>query len=167
MGDQLHGKCTIEGASHLVKLLIVDDQKGIRRLLTEVFSEYGYEIESYSNGIKALEIIPVFKPDLVIMDVKMPGMNGIDVLKKLREADQDVQVIMMTAYGDQQYVSQAEELGVAGFIIKPFDLDELKRQVGEILKDKNFLAPADGYSSWQPGRKDFTAGPHFGGPVFI
>jgi len=60
----------------LLKLLIVDDQRGIRRLLTEVFMEYGYEIESCSNGLKALETIPEFDPDLIIMDVKMPGMNG-------------------------------------------------------------------------------------------
>ncbi len=122
----------------MLKLLIVDDQKGIRRLLTEVFSEYGYEIESCGNGLKALEIIPQFKPDLIIMDVKMPGMNGIDVLKKLRETDKGSKVIMMTAYGDQHYVNQAEALGVARFIIKPFDLIELKAQVGEILKDKDF-----------------------------
>lgn len=122
----------------MLKLLIVDDQKGIRRLLTEVFSEYGYEIESCGNGTKALELIPVFKPDLVIMDVKMPGMNGIDVLKKVREKDKDIRVIMMTAYGDQHYIDQADNLGVARFIIKPFDLNELKVQVGEILKDKDF-----------------------------
>jgi len=124
----------------LLKLLIVDDQKGIRRLLTEVFLEYGYDIESCGNGIKALEVIPQFKPDLIIMDVKMPGMNGIDVLKKLREKDKDIQVIMMTAYGDQYYVNQAEELGIAGFIIKPFDLNALKQQVGELLGDKTFWA---------------------------
>lgn len=122
----------------MLKLLIVDDQKGIRRLLTEVFLEYGYEIESCANGIRALEVIPEFKPDLIIMDVKMPGMNGIDVLRKLRDTDKDIRVIMMTAYGDQHYVNQAEALGVARFIIKPFDLNELKIQVGEILKDKDF-----------------------------
>lgn len=122
----------------MLKLLIVDDQKGIRRLLTEVFLEYGYEIESCGNGIKALEMIPEFKPDLIIMDVKMPGMNGIDVLKKLRETDKDSRVIMMTAYGDQHYVNQAETLGVARFIIKPFDLNELKAQVEEILHDRDF-----------------------------
>lgn len=122
----------------MLKLLIVDDQRGIRRLLTEVFSEYGYEIESCSNGVKALETIPVFNPDLIIMDVKMPGMNGIDVLKKIRETDKERKVIMMTAYGDQHYVNQAEALGVARFIIKPFDLNDLKTQVAEILKDKDF-----------------------------
>ena len=122
----------------MLKLLIVDDQRGIRRLLTEVFLEYGYEIESCSNGIKTLETIPEFDPDLIIMDVKMPGMNGIDVLKKIRETDSERKVIMMTAYGDQHYVNQAEALGVARFIIKPFDLNELKTQVSEILKDKDF-----------------------------
>lgn len=127
-----------EGESRLLKLLIVDDQKGIRRLLTEVFLEYGYEIESCANGIKALELIPEFQPDLIIMDVKMPGMNGIDVLRKIRETDKELKVIMMTAYGDQHYVNQAEALGVARFIIKPFDLNELKKQVGEILIDKDF-----------------------------
>lgn len=122
----------------MLRLLIVDDQKGIRRLLTEVFLEYGYEIDSCANGIKALEVIPEFKPDLIIMDVKMPGMNGIDVLKKLRETDKDIRVIMMTAYGDQHYINQAETLGVARFLIKPFDLNELKEQVEEILQDKKF-----------------------------
>lgn len=122
----------------MLKILIVDDQKGIRRLLTEVFLEYGYEIEACGNGGKALEIIPAFKPDLIIMDVKMPGMNGIDVLKKIRETDNETKVIMMTAYGDQHYINQAEALGVERFIIKPFDLNDLKKQVGEILKDKDF-----------------------------
>ncbi len=124
----------------MLKIMIVDDQKGIRRLLTEVFLEYGYEIESCSSGNKALEIIPEFNPDLIIMDVKMPGMNGIDVLKKLRETDRERKVIMMTAYGDQHYVNQAEALGVARFIIKPFDLNDLKTQVSEILKDEDFRA---------------------------
>lgn len=122
----------------MLRILIVDDQKGIRRLLTEVFLEYGYEIESCANGAKALELIPEFEPDLVLMDVKMPGMNGIDVLKKIRENDQELRVIMMTAYGDQHYVNQAEELGVAKFLIKPFDLNDLKKQVGEIMSDKDF-----------------------------
>ena len=121
-----------------MKLLIVDDQKGIRRLMTEVFSEYGYEIESCASGMAALAAIPTFKPDLIIMDVKMPGMNGIEVLKKLRETDKESRVILMTAYGDQHYMAQAEDLGVAKFIIKPFDLNDLKIQVEEILQDKAF-----------------------------
>ncbi|MCM1565922.1 MAG: response regulator [Dehalobacter sp. 4CP] len=117
----------------MLKMLIVDDQNGIRRLLTEVFLEYGYEIESCGSGIKALEIIPEFQPDLIIMDVKMPGMSGIEVLTKLRETNCKSRVIMMTAYGDQIFYKQAEELGVSGFVVKPFDLNELKKQVGEII----------------------------------
>ncbi len=121
-----------------MKILIVDDQKGIRRLLTEVFSDHSYEIESCSNGIAALEIISRFKPDMIIMDVKMPGMSGIDVLKKIRDTDRHVRVVMMTAYSDQHYINEAEDLGVAKFIIKPFDLNQLKGQVEEILDDQDF-----------------------------
>ncbi|MFA6807395.1 MAG: response regulator [Eubacteriales bacterium] len=122
----------------MLKILIVDDQKGIRRLLIEVFKDYGYDIESCDNGVKALDIISEFEPDLIIMDVKMPGMNGIDVVKKLREDNNDVGIILMTAYGDKRYVDQAAKLGVDRFVIKPFDLDDLKKQVGELAKDKDF-----------------------------
>ncbi len=116
------------------RILIVDDQIGIRRLLTEVFREYGYQIETCSSGMKALEIMTEFKPDLVLMDVKMPGMNGIDVLKRIREDnDSQIKVILMTAYGDQQHMNKAEELGVDRFIIKPFDINELKEQVNAVL----------------------------------
>jgi len=72
---------------------------------------------------------------MIIMDVKMPGMNGIEVLKKLREINQNVKVIMMTAYGDQHYINEAEGLGIVRFIIKPFDLTELKKQVEEIVEN--------------------------------
>lgn len=122
----------------MLKLLIVDDQKGIRRLLSEVFQEYGFAIESCANGMKALELIPEFMPDLLIMDVKMPGLSGIEVLRKIRQTDMQLRVILMTAYGDQYFLDESEALGVAKFIIKPFDLNELKKQVDEILQDKEF-----------------------------
>ncbi|ADY57559.1 response regulator receiver protein [Syntrophobotulus glycolicus DSM 8271] len=119
------------------RILIVDDQVGIRRLLTEVFKDCGYEIETCASGVKALEIMSEFKPDLLLMDVKMPGMNGIDVLKKIREEnDRQIKVIMMTAYGDQEHINTAEELGVVGFIIKPFDINELREQIKDVLREK-------------------------------
>lgn len=117
----------------MAKLLIVDDQKGIRTLLTEVFEASGHATNACGTGLQALETIPAFQPDLVIMDVKMPGMSGIDVLKRLRELAHPCQVILMTAYGEQHYVDQASDLGVARFITKPFDLNELKKQVEALL----------------------------------
>ncbi|MDR1604416.1 MAG: response regulator [Gracilibacteraceae bacterium] len=121
----------------MIKLLIVDDQKGIRRLLQEVFSESGYDIETCANGLRALELITEFDPDLVIMDIKMPGLSGIDVLRRLRATDPKRPVMMMTAYGEQHYVDEAQSLGVVNFINKPFDIDELKAYVGEALFDKD------------------------------
>jgi len=109
-----------------VKLLIVDDQKGIRKLLIEVFAKYSNEIEECANGQAALEIIPRFKPDLIIMDVKMPGMSGFDVLKKLREKGNQTRVVLMTAYSDPNYLDCAKALGVEKFLFKPFDINELK-----------------------------------------
>ncbi|NLL53017.1 MAG: response regulator [Peptococcaceae bacterium] len=116
-----------------MKLLIVDDQKGIRRLLTEVFLEYSNEIEVCANGIEALELIPTFNPDLVIMDVKMPGMSGFDVLKELREKGNPTQVVLMTAYSDPNYLEQAKVLGVERVLLKPFDLNELKAHIRQIM----------------------------------
>ncbi|MDR0433733.1 MAG: response regulator [Gracilibacteraceae bacterium] len=121
----------------MVKLLIVDDQKGIRQLLREVFSESGYNIETCADGLRALELIAEFDPDLVIMDIKMPGLNGIDALRRLRATDARRQVIMMTAYGEQRYMDEARALGVVNFVSKPFDIDELKTLVGKALFDKD------------------------------
>jgi two-component system response regulator (stage 0 sporulation protein F) len=121
----------------VVKLLIVDDQKGIRQLLREVFSESGYDIETCANGSRALELVAEFEPDLVLMDIKMPGLSGIDALRRLRDAGDKRHVIMMTAYGEQHYVDEAQALGVANFINKPFDIDELKARVGEVLFEKD------------------------------
>jgi two-component system response regulator (stage 0 sporulation protein F) len=115
----------------------VDDQKGIRRLLQEVFSESGYDIETCANGLRALELITEFDPDLVLMDIKMPGLNGIDALRRLRVTDARRPVIMMTAYGEQHYLDEAKALGVVNFVNKPFDIDELKALVGKVLFDKD------------------------------
>ncbi|MGI5902139.1 MAG: response regulator [Desulfitobacteriia bacterium] len=115
-----------------MRLLIVDDQKGIRMLLTEVFSGHCEAIESCSNGIAALELIPKFNPDLILLDVKMPGMNGIEVLKRLRDTNRRVKVVLMSAYSDRHFVQETTDLDVAALIMKPFDLKELKNKIAEI-----------------------------------
>jgi two-component system response regulator (stage 0 sporulation protein F) len=122
----------------MVKLLVVDDQKGIRQLLAEVFAESGYDIATCADGYRALEVIAEFDPDLILMDIKMPGLSGIDTLRKLRETDSARKVIMMTAYGERRYMDEANALGVCHFIYKPFDIDELKVQVGTVLYEKDF-----------------------------
>ncbi|MCD8500664.1 MAG: response regulator, partial [Bacillaceae bacterium] len=78
------------------KILIVDDQFGIRVLLNEIFKKDGYETFQAASGLQALEIVGKDRPDLVILDMKIPGMDGIEILRRLKKFDSSIQVIMMT-----------------------------------------------------------------------
>jgi len=115
------------------KILVVDDQLGVRRLLLETFREDQHEVEMAANGAEALELLKRYGPDLILMDMKMPGMNGIETLRQIRVSDRSVGVIMMTAYGDAQNMEQAKDLGILYYMSKPFDLFELRDRVRQIL----------------------------------
>lgn len=125
---------TGERGQFMANILVVDDQMGVRRLLFETFKEEGHLVKMAENGNEALRVLEGYKPDLIIMDMKMPEMNGIDTLKEIRTFNQDVQVIMMTAYGDAQTMERAQEQGVRHYISKPFDLFELRDVVRDLLK---------------------------------
>jgi two-component system response regulator (stage 0 sporulation protein F) len=116
------------------KLLIVDDQNGIRVLLTEVFSSEGYQTFQASNGKLALEIVRNEKPDLVLLDMKIPGMDGLEILKHIKKIDSGIKVIMMTAYGELDMIKEATELGALTHFTKPFDIDDLRIEVHRQLK---------------------------------
>ncbi|GFR37214.1 sporulation initiation phosphotransferase F [Insulibacter thermoxylanivorax] len=115
------------------KLLIVDDQNGIRVLLMEVFNSEGYETFQASNGRLALEIVKDKQPDLVLLDMKIPGMDGLEILKQIRKIDTEIKVIMMTAYGELDMIKEAMELGALAHFTKPFDIDELRIAVNKLL----------------------------------
>jgi two-component system response regulator (stage 0 sporulation protein F) len=117
------------------KLLIVDDQNGIRILLTEVFNSEGYETFQASNGRLALDIVRDEKPDLVLLDMKIPGMDGLEILKQIRKIDKEIKVIMMTAYGELDMIKEAMELGALSHFTKPFDIDELRHAVNGLFDD--------------------------------
>ncbi|AET70919.1 response regulator with CheY-like receiver, AAA-type ATPase, and DNA-binding domains [Desulfosporosinus orientis DSM 765] len=117
----------------VAKILVVDDQLGVRRLLFETFREDQHEVEMAADGEEAVQLLNTFKPDLILMDMKMPGMNGIETLRQIRALDRQVGVIMMTAYGDAQNMEQAKELGILHYLSKPFDLFELRERVRDIL----------------------------------
>ncbi|WAA12198.1 response regulator [Fervidibacillus halotolerans] len=116
------------------KILIVDDQFGIRILLNELFQKEGYETFQASNGAKAIEYVKNNRPNLVLLDIKIPGMDGIDILKKLKEIDANIKVIMMTAYGELDMIQEAMELGALSYFTKPFDIDEIKDTVKKYLE---------------------------------
>lgn len=116
------------------KILIVDDQMGIRILLSEVFRKEGYETFLAANGKEALEILQSDKPDLVLLDMKIPGMDGLEILRRIRQVNTTIKVIMMTAYGELDMIQEALALGALRHFTKPFDIDEIRFEVNDILQ---------------------------------
>jgi two-component system response regulator (stage 0 sporulation protein F) len=121
------------------KVLIVDDQNGIRILLMEVFSSEGYKTFQAANGKMALEIVRSDSPDLVLLDMKIPGMDGLEILKHIKEVNPEIKVIMMTAYGELDMIKEATDLGALMHFTKPFDIDEMRAAVNLQLKSGNVL----------------------------
>lgn len=115
------------------KILIVDDQYGIRILLNEVLQKVGYDIFQAANGVQALEIAKEHSPDLVLLDMKIPGMDGIEILKRMKEYDPTIAVIIMTAYGELDMIQRAKDLGAITHFAKPFDIDDIRNAVSKYL----------------------------------
>lgn len=118
--------------SEQLKLMIVDDQYGIRILLSEVFQKEGYRTFQVSNGQQALEITKKNRPDIVLLDMKIPGMDGLEILRELKQLDSQVRVILMTAYGEFDLIREALDLGAIAHFAKPFDIDELIAKAAEL-----------------------------------
>lgn len=118
------------------KVLVIDDQPGIRRLLVEVLTEEGYNVVTASNGYEGVQQVKDTNPDLILMDMKMPGMDGIETLRELKRIGQASRVIMMTAYGELELINQAQQLGAYAYITKPFDIINLCEMVSRQITGK-------------------------------
>ena len=116
------------------KILVVDDQFGIRILLNEVLQKEGYDTYQAANGLQALEILNDHVPDLVLLDMKIPGMDGIEILKRMKVLQPDIKVIIMTAYGELDMIQEAMDLGALTHFAKPFDIDDIRNAVAKHLK---------------------------------
>ncbi|TYR80194.1 response regulator [Priestia megaterium] len=119
------------------KILIVDDQYGIRILLTEVLQKEGYQTFQAANGFQAIDIAKEQSLDLVLLDMKIPGMDGIEILKRLKQYDETIKVIIMTAYGELDMIQEAKDLGALTHFAKPFDIDEIRKVVREYIPLKS------------------------------
>lgn len=120
-------------------LLIVDDESGIRQVLTVVFEREKHRVRTAENGRVALSLLHEEPADLILSDVKMPDMNGIELLRAAREMLPDVAVIMMTAFATVETAREAFKLGADDFVQKPFDIDELKLVVQKALEKQSLL----------------------------
>ena len=98
-----------------IKILVVDDEADARDLFKDLFSRKGYDVESASGGIEALEMVDKIGADVVLLDIRMPVMDGIEVLSKLRQKKSELPVVMLTAYGyDDNLINKALEFGASG-----------------------------------------------------
>ena len=113
------------------KILLVDDEDSIHLLYREELEEEGYEVHSALSGEDALDQLKIISPDLVILDINMPGMNGIDVLRQIKESNPDLPVILSSAY--QEFKQDLSTWASDDYIVKSSNLDELKAAVKKHL----------------------------------
>ena len=113
----------------MVKLLVADDEQKICRLLENFFAERGFEVLLAHDGKTALSRIREERPHLIFLDLHMPGLNGLDVLKEAKAVDETIKVIIITAVEDEETIRMARSLGASDYVIKPFSLEYLKEEV--------------------------------------
>src|SRR5690349_19212214 len=118
----------------MANLLIVDDELGMRQFLTHLLQREGHTVRVAEQGQQALALMRELAPDLIISDIRMPDMNGVDLLRAARALLPEVEVIMMTAFANVDTAREAFLLGAYDFVQKPFDNDLLKETVARALQ---------------------------------
>ena len=127
---------------HLITLLLVEDDKVIRNVYAQLLDRIVSKVVTASNGEEGYDSFIEHSPDLILTDIKMPVMNGLDMINKIRSHNKQVRVIIMSAYGESRFFLKAIESGVKGFLTKPINISKLQEiileQVKDILLEKNF-----------------------------
>ncbi len=113
----------------LGRILVVDDEENVVEVLSEYFGGQGYTVATASNGEEALRTLPDFRPSVLLLDVRMPGIDGVEVLRRVRAADKSVAVIMVTANEDVELARETLKLGAFDYVAKPFDFSYLDQAV--------------------------------------
>lgn len=124
------------------RVLVIDDEKNIRMILAKCLSYEGYIVDTAEDGKSGIEKFKNGKYDIVLLDMKMPGLTGIDVLKELKKMDKSISVVMMTAFGTIESAVESMQLGAVDYIKKPFTPDIIRAEVKSVL-GRLKLIPAD------------------------
>ncbi|HTH50518.1 MAG TPA: response regulator, partial [Pyrinomonadaceae bacterium] len=136
----------------MANIIIVDDEQSYRQLLTLVFEEEGHDVRTAMNGRQALEAFAERPAEVIVSDVKMPDMDGIEMLRAVRETQPDVGVVLMTAFASVDTAREAFKLGADDFITKPFDVEELKLIVRKTLEKQELIAENQAFKRAQRER---------------
>jgi DNA-binding response OmpR family regulator len=118
------------------RILVIEDDAEMRSLLKDFFEEEGFEIDSVSNGFEALQILIRGFFDLIITDIRMPGLTGLDILPRLRKFQPRASIIVITAFGSEEVHRRAMERGASVYLEKPLRFHELKTIIHEIASSK-------------------------------
>jgi DNA-binding NtrC family response regulator len=124
------------------RILVVDDEANARSALAELLREEGYVVETAADGFKALPKLDDFAPDLLLTDLKMPGMDGMELMKRAWEGDPERVVVVMTAYGSVDTAVAAMRQGAADYLTKPINVDELTLVIARVLERRRLRAEA-------------------------
>lgn len=123
------------------KVMVVDDDVSMRMTCTRILVENGFDVAEAGNGIEAISVYSDFQPDMVFMDITMPGMDGLTALKEIKLMDPDAKVTMAIVMGQQALVMVALQTGAMDFVIKPFEQEQV---LSSIKRAFNELIPAQG-----------------------
>ncbi len=143
----------------MLKIVVVEDEEFVRKgiVLTIDWAALGCVIAGEAaDGKAGLELIRLVKPDIIIIDIKMPYMTGIEMLTQLRQEGNQVKAVILTAYSDFLYAQQAVKLGAVDYLLKPFHDEELENVIKKITL--NLKNPADGEEEGSPAENELSAG---------
>ncbi len=115
-------------------ILVVDDEENAREGLSKILSKEGYRVETAANGKEAIDTLKRQRYELVITDMRMPLMDGFEVLREIKKMDENIGVIMITAYGEVESYLEAMNMGAFEYINKPVRVNELKRVISKVLE---------------------------------
>jgi len=115
------------------KVLIVDDDPDICHFFQKILTEMGYEVSTAGGGRESLTRITRDPPDVLFLDIKMPKMDGLECLRRIRKIKRKLPIVMITGYGDLKSAQEAMRLGADEYISKPFDLEEIRRLISELI----------------------------------
>lgn len=117
------------------RILVVDDEDALRTVLSAELNSEGYDVGTAADGVEALAELQKAKFDLVLLDIKMPNMNGFEVLKIIKEKYAGTKVIMLTGFADLKNAIESKKLGAEDFVSKPYDLVDLLTTIDRVMSE--------------------------------
>ena len=119
------------------KVLVIDDEEIMRLTLGEGLGDFGYDVETASDGLEGIKKLKEFRPDVILLDMRLRTENGLDIARKIKQLDEYVEIIIMTAYGDIKTAIEAIRIGAIDYIKKPLDIEEIQVTISKAIASQS------------------------------